>query len=48
MENDIYTNNLEKLGSAILFAIPIQTYVPNMETLSQTMSWKWSYLGRLA
>ena len=47
MENDIYTNNLKKISSATLLPIPKHTYVPNMGTLSQTMLWKWSYLGRL-
>jgi hypothetical protein len=37
IKNDIYKNNLKKLSSATLFAIPRYTYVSNMGTLSQTM-----------
>ena len=48
MKNDIYKNNLKKLSSVTLFPMPSYTYVPNMDTLSQTMPREWSHLDRLA
>ena len=47
MKNDIYKNNLKNLSWVTLLTIPRYTYVPNMDTLSQTMPKKWSYPGRL-
>ena len=47
MKNDVLINNFKKLSSVILFPIPRYIYVPNMRTLSQTMPWELSYLGRL-
>ena len=47
MENDIYKTKLKNLSSVTLLHIPRYTYVTNIDTLTQTIPRKWSYLGRL-